>query len=171
MPGNLNALTNEGGPANQGKEFAALVQKIVNEIESVTFVGEDTYFGRLIYLASLRDNSTGRYYHEGIRVRYSNKEAMHEALSLCHENCFSGFLKLSLEEQTQEVREVLESHGGLTKDLIKTWRRLRPFEILHPERCHPVEQDLFSRNMDIILKVLRAHTKAILTQESSSLLQ
>ena len=164
-------LPGEGENVNHRKELAALVQKIVDEIESVTFVSEYTYFGRLIYLASLRDNSTGRYYHEGILVRYSNKEAMHKALSLCHANYFSGFLKLSLEEQTQEVREVLESHGGLTKDLIKTWRRLRSFEILPPEKCHAIENELFSRNMDIILKVLWANTKAEITQESSSLLQ
>ena len=159
MPRNLNPLTSLGRNDKRGREFAELVAKIVAEIEDTTLIDERTYFGRLIYFASLRDNSTGWYSHEGIMVKYSNEEAMNEALGICHARSFAAFVRLPLEEQTREVAEVLHSHGGVTQEVAKTWRRLRSFEILPPEKCHQIEHDLFSRNIEIILKLLQRNFK------------
>ena len=156
---NLNGLTKEALASGWSEEFAALVKKIVADIECLTLSNVNTYFGRLIYFASLRDHSTGRYFHEGLMARYSNEEAVHEAISLCHSKSFTDFVNFSLEEQTREVSEVLGSQEEPTPALLRTWRRLRSFEILHPEKCHPIARELFARNVEIILKVLQRNFK------------
>ena len=165
MAENLNALTKGGLNGSQKEKFAELVRVISAEVEGLTLSEINTSFERLIYFASLRDYLTGRYFHDGIMVRYSNEEAMHEALSLCHSRCFSFFLDLTLEEQAREVAGALQSEGEAHAEYVETWRRLRSFEILHPENCHPLARELFARNLELILKLLERNPKVGVIQQ------
>lgn len=164
MAENLNALTKRGLNGSREEEFAELVRAISAEVEGLTLSEINTCFERLIYFASLRDYLTGRYFHDGIMVRHSNEEAMHEALSHCHSRCFSFFLDLTLEEQAREVAEVLQSQEESHLEYVETWRRLRSFEVLHPENCHPLARELSARNLEIILKLLEQSPKVSVTQ-------
>ena len=164
MAENLNALTKGGPNGSQKERFADLVRVISAEVEELTLSEINTSFERIIYFASLRDYHTGRYFHDGIMVRYSNEEAMHEALSLGHSRCFSYFLDLTLEEQAREVAGVLQSEGEAHAGYVETWRRLRSFEILHPENSHPLARELSARNLELILKLLKQNPKVSVTQ-------
>ena len=111
-------------------------------------------FSQLIYLASLRDHNTGRYSHYGLETRYS-AEAVNEGLRRCHAKVFEELVALSLEEQTQELIRFFESQGEDRSRLVRAWERLRPYQILPPETCHPLARELFSKNVELILKILR----------------
>ena len=39
--------------------------------------------------------------------------------------------------------------------LVEVWGRLRAYQILPPENCHPLARQLFDKNIQLILKVLR----------------
>ena len=54
-----------------------------------------TLFGRLVYLASLRNHNTGQYEHHGFAQTYG-MEASDRAMRASHESAFADWLKLEL---------------------------------------------------------------------------
>ena len=65
-------------------------------------------FGRLVYLASLRDQNTGRYEHHGLSQMFSELEA-DEALRESHAPAFSEWLCFNLEQQKADLDLYLSS--------------------------------------------------------------
>lgn len=39
--------------------------------------------------------------------------------------------------------------------MIDAWQRLRSYRVLPPEKCHPLARQLFDKNIEVILGVLR----------------
>jgi hypothetical protein len=111
-------------------------------------------FARLIYLASLRDHNTGCYHHYGLETRYST-EAVDEGLRRCHAEVFADLLALSLQEQTQDLLRFFESLKAERKRLVEVWQQLRAYQILPPQNCRPLARELFSKNVEVILEILR----------------
>ena len=35
------------------------------------------------------------------------------------------------------------------------WKRLKSYQILPPEGCHPLARELFDKNIEIMLRILR----------------
>ena len=71
-------------------------RRIIQDFTLTTLAGISGEFGRLTYMASLRDLSTGRYEHAGLAALYPD-EAMQQALQLCHEQIFERVLETPLE--------------------------------------------------------------------------
>lgn len=128
--------------------------RVAENVRSHTLDELSSQFGRLIYLASLRDHNTGRYSHYGLECRYSS-EAVNEGLRRCHSQVFEEVLSLPLQEQTQDLIRFFESLKAEHSRLVDVWRRLRAYEILPPEDCHPLARELFRKNVEIILQVLK----------------
>jgi hypothetical protein len=130
------------------------VARLVRDFEDRTLVGLEGHFCRLVYLASLRDHNTGRYHHYGLESRYS-AEAVDEGLHRSHLQIFEALVALPLKEQTEDLLEFFESLKEDKTRLVGVWRRLRSYQILPPEDCHPLARELFDKNIGIILRILR----------------
>lgn len=130
------------------------VARVVDDFQQHSLAKVEGVIARLIYLASLRDHNTGRYHHYGLESRYSN-QAVDEGLRRCHTEAFEALLALSLREQTQDLLHFFESLKADRGRLVEVWKRLRAYQILPPEDCHPLARQLFDKNIEIILEVLK----------------
>jgi hypothetical protein len=143
------------GP-NQPSSVPAEVDRVVDNFQRQTLEEIPGHFGRLIYLASLRDHNTGRYHHYGLETRFPS-EAVDEGLRRCHAEVFADLLSLSLQSQTQDLLHFFESLRTERGRLVEVWQQLRAYQILPPQNCRPLARELFSKNVEVILEVLR-HT-------------
>ena len=130
------------------------LERLMRDFEERTLAVMEGQFSRLVYLASLRDYNTGRYHHYGLESRYA-MEAVDEGLHQCHERVFEELVALPLKEQTEDLLNFFESLKEDKSRLVMVWKRLKSYQILAPERCHPLARELFDRNIDIMLRILR----------------
>ncbi len=129
-------------------------EEALADLKSHTLEVMTGQFSQLIYLASLRDHNTGRYHHYGLETQYG-EEAVDGALRQCHHEVFENLLGRPLKDQTEDLVSFFESLGGERARLVEAWERLRSFQILPPEGCHALMRELFEKNTEIILKILR----------------
>ncbi len=61
-----------------------------------------TAYGRLVYLAGLRDPNTGRYEHYGATSESSSSEA-NQALKRIHETAFKQWVSYALEQKKADI--------------------------------------------------------------------
>jgi len=144
-------------PQRNEQEQEALhheVERVKQNFEERTLAVVPGHFSRLIYMASLRDYSTGRYHHYGLESRFS-PEAVDEGLRQCHVRAFEDLVSLPLKEQTEDLVSFFESLQEDRARLVEVWQQLRSYQILPPEKGHPLARGLFDKNMEIMLKVLR----------------
>ncbi len=127
---------------------------VAEDFERQTLNGMEGRFSRLIYVASLRDYNTGRYHHEGLESRYP-REAVDEGLRRCHTKVFEELVALPLKAQTEDLLKFFESLMEERSRLVDAWQRLRSYQVLPPENCRPLARDLFDKNVEIILQILR----------------
>lgn len=143
-------------PENRSEdtELDEASNRVMESFERQTLQDLEGRFNQLIYLASLRDYNTGRYHHYGLETRYSTG-VVDEALRRCHARAFEELMLLPLEDQTRDLVGFFESVKEDRGRLIQTWRRLRSYQVLPPEDCPPLARQLFEKNLEIILQVLR----------------
>jgi len=130
------------------------VERLVLDFEERTLRGMSGHFSQLVYLASLRDYNTGRYHHYGLETRYA-AEAVDEGLRQYHVRLFEELVSLPLKEQTEDLLNFFESLKEDKTRLVEVWNRLRSYQILPPADCHPLARELFDKNLEIMLRILR----------------
>ena len=130
------------------------VERVVRDFQERTLAGVEGYFSQLVYLASLRDYNTGHYHHYGLESRYS-AEAIDAGLHRCHVQVFEELVSLPLKEQTEDLLNFFESLKEDKTRLVAVWKRLKSYQILPPEDCHPLARELFDKNIGIMLRILR----------------
>jgi hypothetical protein len=130
------------------------VDRLVSDFEQRTLSELKGRFSQLVYIASLRDYNSGRYHHYGLETRYP-EPAVDEGLRRCHTRVFEELIGLSLQEQTEDLLDFFESLKEDRARLVNVWKRLKSYQILPPEDCHPLARELFEKNTEIILKILR----------------
>jgi hypothetical protein len=113
-----------------------------------------TTFGRLIYLASLRDQNTGAYQHHGLAQLFGADEA-DQTLRQSHTQTFSDWLCFNLEQQKQDLEGYLDELHVEMKTILETWFRLSPFRSYVPAKAREVERNLFSTDLETVLELLR----------------
>ncbi len=124
-----------------------------------TLSGIPTLFGRLVYLASLRDQNTGRYEHFGLAQMFGD-DASDGTLRASHVEIFQKWLCAGLEEQRESVEEYLQSLESKLHAVIGNWLRLRPYRNLPPVGAREAERQLFLTDLEIVLELLR-HANAV----------
>jgi hypothetical protein len=139
------------------EEFPAEVRRVMDDYERRTLNALEGPVSRLIHLAALRDHNTGKYSHYGLETRYS-EEAVDEGLRALHHKVFNEAVRLSLEQQTREMIDFYRSQPAEKIRMVQAWQRLKSYQILLPEQCHPLARDLFTKNFEIILRILE-HTE------------
>lgn len=113
---------------------------------------------RLIYLASTRDYNTGKYYHDGLAVRFSPTIA-NQALAACHQETFEHLVELPLEQLVYEVEDYAKSNSSEKDELVTMWLTLEPFRIVIPVASDPISTQLFCSNVRIALAILDSRAR------------
>ena len=128
-------------------------QQVVRDFTATTLAAIPNLFGRLIYLASLRDLSSGKYEHAGLSALYPS-EAVQEALAACHNEIFQKILETPLSIQEQDLRECLEGMSGTIAATTFHWRQMEAYRILPPENAPDYLRELFFSNLRALLEIL-----------------
>lgn len=131
------------------------VQQIVADFTGATLAAIPNTYGRLTYIAALRDLSSGRYEHAGLAAVYS-PDAVQEALSYCHNEIFLKILETPLSLQELDLRECLEGMPGNLTTTIAHWRQMEAYRILPPEDAPDYLRELFFSNLRVLLELLEA---------------
>jgi hypothetical protein len=105
-----------------------------------------TLFGQLVYLASLRDTTTGRYSHEGL-VRLLGPEDTDRTLCHSHHQVFSQWLGFSLPDQKSDLDEYLTLAGSP--------RYALHYRNLVPPTARDVERQLYLTDLETLLELLK----------------
>ena len=104
-----------------------------------------THFGRLVFLASLRDSKTGRYAHEEL-VRLIGREDADRTLSRSHYQLFAEWLGFNLADQKADLDEYLQEPGSS--------RYLTDYRALVPATARDVERQLYLTDLETLLELL-----------------
>lgn len=117
-------------------------------------------FGKLVYLAGLRDDSTGQYKHYGFSHRYSD-ELTSTVLRSTHEEIFSEWLTLPIEEQRREIESHWSDQGSDPNLVVDSWLLLEPYRRLIPASALPAERDLYLSDIEVVLDVIRGGASSV----------
>ena len=105
-----------------------------------------TQFGRLVFLASLRDPLTGRYSHP-LLSQLVGGEITDRTLCHSHHEIFSVWLGFSLAEQKADLDEYLMA--------TRAPLNLVPYRGIAPATAHRVERQLYLTDLETLLELLR----------------
>ena len=114
----------------------------------------ETIFGRLVYLAGLRDNNTGRYEHHGLALIFGDEDA-DSALRDSHETAFAQWLSFGLEHQKADLDLYLSQFAARKRTTVETWLRLTPYRNLIPTRAGEPERSLYLSDFEALLELLK----------------
>jgi hypothetical protein len=114
-----------------------------------------TVFGRLIYLASLRNPNNGSYEHHGLTLVFGDEDA-NKALKNSHTAVFAEWLSFNLEQQKADLDLYISSLFEDKRVVIETWIRLAPYRNLPPASVRGVERRLYIADFTALLDLLRS---------------
>lgn len=129
-------------------------RRVIQDFTATTLAGISGQFARLIYVASLRDLSSGRYEHQGLAALYP-EEAVQQALQICHEQIFERILETPLSEQMEDLRSCLAAMEGGLSSAVSHWRQLEAYRVLLPEQAPDYLKELFLSNLRALLEILQ----------------
>jgi hypothetical protein len=113
-----------------------------------------TLFGRLAYLASLRDPNSGAYRHHGLSAAFGREESG-RALKESHERTFSEWLNLALPEKSGDLRTYLRSLDDPQGSVVVHWLRSDHYRAQIPDSARPMESELFHTDLEALLRILK----------------
>jgi hypothetical protein len=128
---------------------------VIEDFTSRTLAVIPSDFGRLYYVSSLKDTTTGRYQHDGLVELYS-ENSVQEALESCHEELFSRILETPLDDQERDLRKCLNSTGDRFWTVVESWREERSFRSMCPESLPNYLKELFCSNLRALLAIFSA---------------
>ncbi len=128
-------------------------RRVIQDFTLTTLAGIPGEFARLVYVASLRDLSSGRYEHQGLTALYP-EEAVQQALQACHEQILERILETPLSRQLEDLRTCLAAMEGGLAVVVSHWRQLEPYRVLIPEQARDYLKELFISNLRALLEML-----------------
>ena len=128
-------------------------RRVVEDFTARTLASIPTEFGKLLYLSSLRDFSSGNYVHEGLTARHSC-EAVQQALGYCHEEVFLRILEMPLEQQEWDLRACMAGLEGEFWGKLRRWREAEFYRLLIPSESPAYLREIFLANVGALLDVV-----------------
>lgn len=111
-------------------------------------------FARLMYLSSLRDFSTGEYYHQGLSQAFSESAAT-AAISACHEEVFYELTLGPFDRFVAEFDRLIRSTRKDFKRILDAWETLGAYNVAIPTACDPTVACLYKSNVRLAMMFLR----------------
>lgn len=118
-----------------------------------------TLFGRLVYLASLRDPNTGHYSHEQLSLFLADGD-LDRTVSRFHYRVFFEWLSYNLADQKSDLGEYLTLTGAP--------RYSSFYRSLVPMAACDVEQSLYITDLETLLELLRVERDTVFSIATAS---
>lgn len=117
----------------------------------------ETHYGRLVYLAALRNPDNGRYEHYGSTPGTTSNLAASRSLKQIHEAIFKDWVLFSLERKKLEIETYIQSINEERKPelLIDAWLRLEPYRNLVPAAVQGPDRQRHISDIETILGLLK----------------
>ena len=112
-------------------------------------------FGRLVYLASLRNPNNGCYEHHGLALVFGEDDA-NKALKNSHLAVFSDWLSFNIEQQKADLDLYISGLFENKRLVVETWIQLAPYKNLIPASLRGVERRLYLADFTALLELLKA---------------
>ncbi len=116
----------------------------------------ETSYGRLVYLAGLRNPDTGRYEHYGAISSIAGALDASRTLRRVHEQVFNEWISYPLERKKADIELYIESLLQVDRnELIDAWLRLTPYKNLVPASIQGPEREKHTSDFEAILGLLK----------------
>jgi hypothetical protein len=135
------------GVAFERSAASDLWRNTISQIPSV--------FGKLVYLASLRNSNNGCYEHHGLALVFGEDEA-NKALKNSHSRVFAEWLSFNIEQQKADLDLYISSLFEDKRLVINTWIKLAPYRNLLPASVRGVERRLYIADFTALLALFKA---------------
>jgi len=113
-----------------------------------------SFYGRLIYLTSLRDPNSGFYRHHGLSLAFGREESG-RALRESHERAFLEWLQLPLPQKNSDIASYLADLEEGGAGVAATWFRTGYYRNLIPDRATRAQKEHFLQESEVLLEILR----------------
>jgi hypothetical protein len=138
----------------RAKPKGALERSAAADLFKHTLSRIPTVYGRLSYLAGLRDSNSGVYRHHGLFLTFGREEST-QALQSSHETLFRTWLTLPLAEKHEDLAAFMATLEDPQAMVVKHWKQSRVYRTYIPESATPAETELFITELEILLEVWR----------------
>lgn len=138
----------------QNEASEVLDRSVSGDLWRNTLSRIQSIFGRLTYLADLRDPNSGRYEHHGMALVFGAEEA-HNALRRSHAEVFAEWLRMDLEGQHADLALYLAGLSDDRSTVIATWTEVQHYQTLVPSSIRGPERKLYIANLHALIKLMR----------------
>jgi len=113
-------------------------------------------YGRLVYLASLRDPNTGAYRHHGLSAAFGREQSTY-ALRKSHEQTFLEWLTMPLASKNGDFRAYLQSATSEENPhaVVTYLARGTRYAMQAPDAAGPAQREQFQLEVRILLELLK----------------
>jgi hypothetical protein len=141
------------------KPKGVLERTAVDDLWKHTLSRIPTVFGRLAYLASLRDSHSGAYRHHGLTGAFGRDESV-KAMRDTHEQAFVGWIGLNMKEKYGVLGQYLDSLEDPAPMVVEHWLVSRVYRTFVPASAGEMERSLFCSDLGALLEMIRDEAAA-----------
>jgi len=127
-------------------------RKLTEDLAERTLAGISSEYGKLLYLASLRDLASGVYRHEGLEALYS-AGSVQEALLQAHLEICGRVMEMPLERQEMDLLSCWMGFEVDSEALIVNWKESEAYRMLIPFGLPDYMRTLFCSNIETLLAI------------------
>jgi hypothetical protein len=110
---------------------------------------------RLIFLATLRDNNSGHYFHPDLARRFSERVA-DRAMLACHQRVYKQVVALSIEDLTDQLDLYVTTVPAPRERMIESWTKLQAYRATIPIDTDPISAQIFFMKVEVAVAILEA---------------
>jgi hypothetical protein len=110
---------------------------------------------RLIFLATLRDNNSGHYFHPDLARRFSECIA-DRAMLACHQRIYKQVVALSIEDLTDQLDLYVTTVPAPRERMIESWTKLKAYRATIPIDTDPISAEIFFMKVEVAVAILEA---------------
>jgi hypothetical protein len=136
------------------KPKAGLERSAAGDLWKNTLSKIPTQFGKLAYLASLRNPDSGIYRHHGLSMVFGRDES-NRVLRENHEQVFFEWLNLPLSEKNADLLGYLASLEDPAPMVLSHWIRSKAFSSQAPSAARKMERELFVKDLEALIETIR----------------
>ena len=111
-------------------------------------------YGRLVYLAGLRDPNSGLYRHHGLGLAFGREDSA-RALQDSHYNVFGDWLNFPLAAKSSDLTEYLTGLEDDSAVVATTWLHSGYFRQLVPDQATRAQRMQFEHELGTMLSMIR----------------